>query len=128
MTETSTHNYQEGQVWTYHTRPNEQASTLLINKIEPDARLGFIYHISVSDVQVKNQHVAGGVEHSLPHFPVATKTLESSVTKLLGTSAVNPSDYDGYKTWKQEFDAGRAGIFTITVAEIVDVIETAVNQ
>jgi hypothetical protein len=120
--------FKEGQVWSYRTRPNEQSSTLLINKVESDAKLGSIFHISVSGVKVKNRRAPGGVTQELPHFPVSKKTLEDSVLKLVGTAAPNPGYREGYATWKQAFDAGNAGIFTISVAEIVGFIEKTVNQ
>ncbi len=120
--------FKEGQVWSYRARPNEHGSTLLINKVESDAKLGSIFHISVSGVKVKNRHASGGVTQELPHFPVSKKTLEDSVLKLVGTADPNPGYREGYATWKQAFDAGSAGIFTISVAEIVGFIEKTVNQ
>jgi len=120
--------FKEGQVWSYRTRPNEQGSTLLINKVESDAKLGSIFHISVSGVKVKNRRAPGGVTQELPHFPVSKKTLEDSVLKLVGTAAPNPGYREGYATWKQAFHAGNASIFTISVAEIVGFIEKTVNQ
>ncbi len=128
MTDALAQEFKEGQVWSYHTRPNEQGSTLLINRVESHAKLGAIFHISVSGVKVKNRRAPGGITNDLPHFPVSRKTLEDSVVKLVGTSAPNPAYREGYATWKQAFEAGNAGIFTISVAEIVGFIEKAVNQ
>jgi hypothetical protein len=120
--------FKEGQVWSYRTRPNENGSTLLINKVESDAKLGSIFHISVSGVKVKNQRAPSGITQDLPHFPVSKKTLEDSVLKLTGTVTPDSEYREGYLTWKQAFDAGNAGIFTISVAEIVGFIEKTVNQ
>jgi hypothetical protein len=100
----------------------------LINKVESDAKLGSIFHISVSGVKVKNRHAPSGVTQDLPHFPVSKKTLEDSVLSLLGIATPNPEYREGYITWKQAFDAGNAGIFTISVAEIVGFIKKTVNQ
>lgn len=120
--------FAEGQVWTYKTRPGEESSTLLINKVESHRKLGKIFHISLSDVKVKNPHFAGGVTSELPHFPVSQTTLEKSVTKLLRKSQPNAEYVEGCKEWKRAFDQGKAGIFTITVSEIVDVVETTINK
>jgi hypothetical protein len=128
MPQALAHDFKEGQVWSYRTRPNEQDSTLLINKVESDAKLGTIFHISVNGVKVKNRRAPGGITQSLPHFPVSRKTLDNSVVQLVGHSAPNPAYRDGYATWKKAFEAGDAGIFTVSVAEIVDFIEKAVNQ
>ncbi|WP_082938484.1 hypothetical protein [Mitsuaria sp. 7] len=128
MTEALSQEFKEGQVWSYRTRSNDQGSTLLINKVEFDAKLGSIFHISVNGVKVKNRRAPNGITQDLPHFPVSRKTLEDSALKLVGTSAPNPDYREGHATWKQAFEAGEAGIFTIPVAEIVDFIEKTVNQ
>ena len=39
--------YSEGQIWSYKTRPGEEKSTVLINKVESHEKLGKIFHISV---------------------------------------------------------------------------------
>lgn len=120
--------FSEGQVWSYKTRNGEQGSKLLINKVEADPKLGSVYHISLSGVHVQNPSAPSGINTELPHFPVSKQTLEQSCIKLLGRSEPNPQYLDGYSAWKSAFDQGRAGIFTISVAEIVDAVETAVNK
>ena len=82
--------YSEGQVWSYKTRPGEEKSTVLINKIEPHEKLGKIFHISVSGVKVKNKHIAGGITSELPHFPVSEETLNKGLIKLIGNGKSNP--------------------------------------
>ena len=124
----SAQDYKEGQVWSYRARPQDQGSMLLINKVESDAKLGPIFHISVHGVKVKNKRAPGGITEELPHFPVSKQTLEQSVVKLARMAAPNPAYREGYATWKQAFDAGNAGVFTIPVAEIVGIVEKAANQ
>lgn len=119
--------YSEGQVWAYETRPGEEKSTVLINKVEAHAQLGRIFHISIREVRVKNRHTEGGITTDLPHFPVSEETLTKSVTTLVGKQPPNPDYVQGYKTWKEAFDAGKAGVFTISVSEIVSIIEEAIN-
>lgn len=126
--EASAQDFKEGQVWSYRARSEDQGSMLLINKVESDAKLGPIFHISVSGVKVKNKRAPGGVTEDLPHFPVSKQTLEQSVVKLERMAAPNPAYREGYATWKQAFDSGKAGVFTIPVAEIVGVVETAANR
>ena len=120
--------YAEGQVWEYRTRPGEETSTIQINKIEAHPRLNNIYHISIFGVHVVNYHVPGGrVQTRLPHSPVSEQTLNSSVTRLVDLQTPDPVYLSGYQEWKRVFDEGKAGIFTITIAEIVDFVQHALT-
>lgn len=120
--------YAEGQVWTFRARPGEEGATLLINRVERDPRLGAIFHIGVFDVRLDNPHAPGGVTTELPHFPVSRATLDKSCLELRGTRAPNPDYLDGYREWRAVFDAGRAGVFDIPVAEIVDIVQGAIAR
>ena len=101
---------------------------MLINKVESDPKLGLIFHVSVRAVKVKNKRSLSGLTTELPHFPVSAKTLELSVTKHLRMEPPNPEYMEGYATWRRAFDQGKAGIFTIPIAEIVEVVEKSINQ
>jgi hypothetical protein len=59
---------------------------------------------------------------------VSKETLDKSVESLTKTP-VRPVAYEeGYAHWKQEFDAGRAGIYTVSVAEIVTLAEQTMSK
>ena len=122
----ATPGFDQGQVWEYKTRAGEDESTLLINKVEDDPKLGHIYHISVSKVLLKAG--PGVFTNQLPHLPVSKQTLELSCTKLVGRSEPNPMYLPGYTMWKQAFDAGGAGIYTISIAEILDLAEKMLQK
>lgn len=116
--------FAEGQVWTYKTRPGEEGSTLQINRIEEHAKLGRIYHISVTDLHVRTPQVRSGFVSELPHLPVSEKTLEESAPSL---SAVPPRKIyfeSGYAEWNR----AQGGVFTIAVSEIISVIEKSVSS
>jgi hypothetical protein len=124
----SARDYAAGQVWTYHTKPGDEGSTLQINKVEQDPKLGAIYHISVFGLHISNPRVAGGVLTQLPHLPVSKETLDKSVDSLTH-AALRPVAYEeGYAHWKQEFDAGRADVYTTSVAEIVTLAEKTMSK
>ena len=112
-----------GQVWSYRTRPGEEDSALLINRVEPHEKLGPIFHISLSGLRVPDAQAPDGLMRELPHCPVSLKTLRESCTVCRGQADANPEHEEGLATWRAAFDAGRAGIFTITVADIVGVVE-----
>jgi len=120
--------YAEGQLWQYLTRPGEEDSCVLINQIEEDPLLGRIFHISVLNVQISNPLAPEGVSTELPHFPVAEETLQRSLTQLLGVRETHPDYLDGYEVWREAFDEGKAGIFSVDVAEIVNIVEQSINQ
>jgi hypothetical protein len=40
----------------------------------------------------------------------------------------NPMFLPGYQMWKQAFDTGHAGIYTISIAEIVDLAEKMLQK
>lgn len=120
--------YSTGQIWSYKTRTGEESSTVLINKVEDDPKIGKIFHISVNDVHVINPDAPSGLSTNLPHFPVSEITLEKSCLKITGHSESNPEYIEGYKIWREAFDAGEAGVFDISVAEIVGFIEETIAK
>jgi hypothetical protein len=101
---------------------------LLINRIEHDPRLGAIYHISVFGVRLHNPLAPGGATTELPHFPVSRETLDKSCLELQGVRQPNPEYLRGYGEWREVFDAGKAGVFDIPVAEIVEIVQSAIAQ
>jgi hypothetical protein len=115
-----------GQVWSYNTRPGEEQSTLVIDKIEDDPKLGRIYHISISGVQIKLG--AKGVINEMPHMPVSLKTLTLSCTTLVRQGEPNPHYLPGYRLWKEAFDAGRAGVYTVSISEILSATEKTLQK
>jgi hypothetical protein len=124
----SAHDYAAGQVWTYHVNAGDEGSTLQINKIEQDPKLGPIFHISVFGLRISNPHIAGGVLTELRHLPVSKETLDKSVESLV-KSPIRPVAYEeGYAHWKQAFDAGQAGIYTMSVAEIVALAQQTMSK
>jgi hypothetical protein len=117
--------YKVGQVWAYHTRKGEENSKVTIVKIDDSKDFGKIYHISVAGLNMKTNK---GIQHELQHSPVSNKTLDASVTKLIETKETLPDFTQGYNAWKEAFDAGKAGVFDVPVAEIITTIESFFNK
>jgi hypothetical protein len=110
--------YSEGQVWEYKTRVGDEGSLLKIQRIEQDPafqKYGPIYHISVVGVHLRNPTITP----MLPHAPVSRATLDASVTKLSPDRREFPSADAGIEEWRQ----AHGGVFTISVAEIVEVLD-----
>ena len=120
--------YSRGQVWSYRARPSEEKSRLYIVRVDTNQKLDNIYHIFVDNLSLKNPHAETGIQDVLPHAPVSGKTLDASVIDLIETRDTNlPNISEGYKIWREAFDKGEGGVFTIPVAEIIQYIEDIVN-
>ena len=120
--------YQAGELWSYKTRPGDDESLVLIDRVETVPKLGTIYHISVLRVHLPNPKDESRRLVDLPHFPVSKQTLDLSVIELVGKRAPLDAYLPGYAEWKRAFDAGEAGVFTIAVSDIVGMIETAIAR
>lgn len=108
--------YAAGQVWEYRTRPADAGSLLKIQRVEtPEGYPEPIYHVSVVGLTFRNATV--GTE--LPHTPVSRETLDASVTRLSDQTPDFPDPAPGIAQWKSD----QGGVFTITVAEIIDIID-----
>ena len=121
--------YKVGQVWSYKTRPQEPDSSFTVVKVESLPKLGNIIHVSISGLRVKNSREPKGYVDFIAHMPFAEEAIDKSVVKLLKENVVVGDYYkEGYEDWKHEFNAGEAGIFTVSVADGADVMEKILNQ
>ena|ERR1044072_2505203 len=120
--------FKVGQKWSYHTRPGEEASYFIIVKIDNDPKLGRILHIAMRGLKIKNPRSPDGVSDSINHMPFAEAAIEKSEIKLLQEKTELPDFEEGYRMWREAFDAGKAGIYSITVAEAVSAMETVLNR
>lgn len=110
---------QAGQVWAYHTRQGEEASTLTILKIENYKDLGKVVHIRVDGINMTNP-IKGNAVETLPHLPFTDAPLQKSITKLLRQIKPAPDFKKGYAHWKQAYTAHQAGAFNVSVTEMLD--------
>ncbi|GAA0517438.1 hypothetical protein [Deinococcus depolymerans] len=117
--------FQAGQRWTYRTRPGEDTSTVLILRRD-DEPTGTVLHVALDGLRLGNPHLRGGVQPELGHAPVTAEALRASVLELIQVNAPLPADGGGYRQWREAADRGEAGVFTLTLAEILDVIGQAV--
>ena len=120
--------YKAGQVWAYHTRPYETGSTLIIVKMEWDDTQGSIIHIHIQGLRMKNPHHKLGLTSVVSHLPCSEEAINQSVTEVLAENALLPDYEEGYQQWREAFDAGNAGVWGIPVAQMVDAMETVINQ
>ncbi|NML07928.1 hypothetical protein [Sphingomonas sp. G-3-2-10] len=112
--------YAVGQVWEYRTLPRDEGSLLKIQAIETDPRGQPIHHISVTGLKIE---AGGGMLQEIGHLPVSKETLDASVTRLSTRQASFPDAKDGIAQWR----AANGGVFAISMAEIVGVIEQGIR-
>ena len=120
--------YEVGQIWEYQTRKGEEKSTLTIAAVEKHKELGTIINIYVGGLKVKNPNADNGLSDEIQHLPFSKDAIDKSVTKLIGTTKQLPDYKDGYHEWRTAFDNGKAGVFSITVKESIDIMEKTLNQ
>lgn len=112
--------YEVGQVWNYQTRPGEESSTFVITRI---TSIGdqTCYSIFVENIHLVANSLSGEWQDELPHAPMTADALDQSVTDLVETRDRLPDFEYAYN----EFMEAEGGIFTITVSQVIDVIEQA---
>jgi hypothetical protein len=110
---------QQGQVWSYKTRPGEANSTLTVLKIEQYKDLGRVVHIRIDRIQMTNP-LKGNVVTDIPHLPFKEVAVQKSITKLISQSSTVPAFQEGYDTWKAAYMQGQAGAFETTVGATLD--------
>lgn len=115
-----TPDYAPGQVWSYRTRPGDEASRLKIQMIEHYPAEGQsaedrVFHVSVAGVTFANADVPGEIAHA----PVSRETLDASLVALTDSGAVFPDPAEGVASWKE----GAGGVFSLTIAELVQMYD-----
>lgn len=118
--------YLAGQLWSYEARPGDDKSLVLIDLVESAPDKSAIYHVSVLGAHIPTRRGGPRLETDLPHFPVSKETLDKSLLELVGKRSPHESFRAGYDIWRSAFDDGRAGIFTISIAEIVAIVESQI--
>ena len=108
--------FRAGQVWKFKTPPNQSDARLTVLRVERCGKLGTVVHIALTGVSY------GNGQTTIQHLPFAESAVEQSVTALERESDEVPDFAAGYRQWRDAFDAGKGGVFSITVAEAFDAI------
>jgi hypothetical protein len=119
--------FQVGQVWSYETREQEPNSTLQILKIDMISETEKFIHIAVVDLKIASSEEGKFVDR-IGHLPMSETALRKSVVKLISKNESLPDFHEGYGMWREAFDAGKAGVFEVSVAEAVQFVEESYKQ
>lgn len=120
--------FEAGQVWRMLARPQDGDAHVAVLDVIDHPELGQICSIAITGIKIRNAFIEGGVQTQLPHAPVTAQVLREAVTELTesdGPTADHPGFSEAYRQWREPFDAGEAGVFTISLWEILDLIEKA---
>ncbi|MEP6672204.1 MAG: hypothetical protein ABJF10_23780 [Chthoniobacter sp.] len=108
--------FHAGQTWAFKTPPGQPNARLTILRVENGGKVGTIVHIALSGVSY------GDGQTSIQHLPFAESAIEQSVTTLERESGPVPDFVEGYRMWREAFDAGKGGIFSISVADAFETV------
>lgn len=115
--------FKVGQVWKYINRAGEDSSVLTILKIEKYDKGDTILHIRVDGVKIYSPRAAAGYSSFIGHLPFSEKSISASVTELVGQHNNLPDFSEGYNQWKEAWDNGKAGYWTIDLKDAIDGID-----
>ena len=110
------------------TRRDEKDSYFVIVKIDANEKLGNIIHIALRNLKIKNPNSPDGFTSGANHLPFSEKSINESAVKLLNEKVELPDFEEGYAMWKEAFNNHRAGIYTVSIAKAVEVMEKGLNQ
>jgi hypothetical protein len=126
--ETASSKFKVGEVWKYDTRPGEDSSVLTILKIEKYEKGDTIIHIRVDGINLYNPNLPGNNSTYIGHMPYSEKAITNSATKLVGQNNNLPDFSEGYNQWKQAWDDGKGGYWTIDLKEAIEGMDSVMRQ
>jgi hypothetical protein len=119
----------EGECWLYSTRPGEEASFLVIRRIETLPKHGEVVFISVFGTKMESPPVPADVTLITQiDIPIAAANLRSSLKKRVRKKVPTKDWQEAYRFWREAYDSGKGGIFTESVSECVGRNEEAMNH
>ena len=117
--------FKPGQTWTYRGATPISSRVIIgaVDNLEGEDQP--VVSISVTDAPIPND---GKPLQTVPHLPIAANVLRESVVELEGTGTIPDGFGHGYGLWRQAYDSGKGGYFTISVEEIVGLLRSQLGQ
>jgi len=115
--------FRAGQVWRYRTRPGEEGSRMIVGRVEQSARGDVFVHVQLDGLNILNHQAPSGRSTVIQHLPIAEAHLAASVLELIAEDGAVSDFEEGYAMWREAYSAGQGGVFTLPLADIVDVME-----
>ena len=111
------------EVWTYRTRPGEEASRAYVCAEEEYLTEGKIYHLYVDGLEIANPHAEGTDDAKIPvlaHLPITEAAFKASVVARVRDDAPLPPYREGYDRWKKAFLNNEATAFDVPIAKCIE--------
>jgi hypothetical protein len=113
--------YRVGEVWTFRSAPLPE-SRVVIGKIDAHERFDQVFSVSIKTVPLATG--AGGEIRvsDISHVPVMKSVLDTSLLEQVGIGEPSEAFAEGYGQWREAFDSGKAGVFTIEISKVIETI------
>ncbi len=116
----------KGQIWSYVSRAGEEASKLTIIDADYSNANQEIVHISV-DGLIKIDKSTGDIKiWSIDHMPFDVRMITPILLKLVSNIEIESNE--GYLYWREEFENGRAGVWSNSLLDVIDIIENSYQE
>lgn len=112
-----------GQAWSYRDA-QLPSSRVVIGRID-GAGASKVASVSIVDAPLPDPETGALAPRLVEHAPIAIDALLASLLRREGEAPTPEGFEGGYRIWRNAFDAGQGGVFTLGVAEIVRMFQTA---
>ncbi len=121
--------FEPGQVWSYQTRPGEEASLLVVGAVDRAPKVGRVVHIKVMDIRLETAQKVTGFANQIAHLALKEDALLESVTQQVDAPWVTLSGFeDGYNNWLDAYESGTLYVQKVPLAQALDKVETSQNE
>lgn len=103
--------YSSGQVWSVKSIDGRELQYKLLILRSETINLEKIVHVQPF----------GGLLNMPQHLPFSESAIDRSVCRLLKEHHPIPDFSEGYRYWRECYDQGNAGVYDITVSEVLDI-------
>lgn len=120
--------FRAGQVWKFKARPGEEGATVTVLLVELAPKIGVLVHIRIDGLRVRSPENEGGMADGIGHLPIRGVALARSITTLVRESEPLPDFEHDLREWRRLAAAGRVGVYSMPVAEVIEAIEQKLNR
>jgi hypothetical protein len=104
-----------GQIW--RLAGKHEDARVVVLRVERAPNEAVIVHVAVERDDPTMR---------IAHMPFDRDAVDRSVTELIGK--IEPRYEDGYELWRDAFDRGKGGVFTISIEEAIDLMAQTLEE